>query len=82
MISKTLIFWLCVLLVFGIGGLQFYKDNKKIKSKKKFKPSQIIHYNNNGRYACNDSIEPVEEKLTEDWLDVTCKNCHNTKFYT
>ena len=71
-----------MVIVFGVGGYQFYKDNKKLGSQKKFKPSSIVHYEHNGRYACNDSIKPVKEKLTEDWLNVTCRNCHNTKFYT
>ncbi len=79
--NSSLILWICVLVVFGVGGYQFYRDNKKIKSKKKIKPSSIVHYVHNGRYACNDSIEPVESKLSEDWDDVTCKNCRNTKFY-
>lgn len=79
---STSIIWICVVIVFSVGGYQFYKDNKEIKAQKKFKPSAIIHYEHNGKYACNDSIETVKSKLSEDWLDVTCKNCHNTKFYT
>ena len=82
MLNNTLILWICVVIVFGIGGCQFYRDNKALKNQKKFKPSSIIHYEHNGKYACNEAIKPVENKLSEDWLKVTCKNCHNTKFYT
>lgn len=81
MISPTLITWIVVIVVFGIVGLGFYLDNKEINQKKKPRPSKIIHFNHNGRYACNEAIPITKEKLTEDWEKVTCKNCPRVKFY-
>jgi len=78
---NQIVLWICILAVFGIGGYQFYRDNKKMKQKKKLTPSKIIHYEHNGRYACNEAVKPTKEKLSEDWDNVTCKNCRNVKFY-
>lgn len=80
MLSPTVISWIIVVLVLGFGGFIIYRDLKKPLPKQKMK-SKIIHYSHNEKYACNEAIEPTEEKLSEDWKKVTCKNCQNTKFY-
>ncbi len=80
MLSPTVITWIVIVFVFGLGGWRIYKDCKKMEKENK-KKTKIIHYNHNGRYACNEAIGTTKEKLTEDWKKVTCKNCPKAKFY-
>lgn len=81
MISQNVILWICVVAVLGIGAYNYHKDTKKTKPTS-LKKTKIIHLEHNGKYACNEAIKPTKEKLTEDWKNVTCKNCRNVKFYT
>lgn len=39
----------------------------------------IIHYNVNGKYGCNETVNSSENKLSKDWSKITCDNC-KTKF--
>ena len=34
-----------------------------------------IHYNDKGKYKCNPKVLPNKERMTKDWLDVSCVNC-------
>lgn len=82
MVSPTLITWIVIVIVFGIAGISFYLENKKIKQRiERRKVSGIIHFNHNEKYACNEARKPVKEKMTEDWDKVTCNNCLRVKFY-
>lgn len=42
---------------------------------------EIIHFEHNGKYPCNENIKPKKEKMSKDWKEVTCKNCKKVNFY-
>lgn len=42
---------------------------------------EIMHKRHDGKYLCNEAVACKEEKMTDDWDKVTCKNCPRVKLY-
>ena len=69
-----------IVVIVAICIWSFNRDVRNMEKKNK-KTTEIIHFDHNGRYACNEAVAPTKEKLTENWNEVTCKNCPKVKFY-
>jgi len=55
-----------------IGMVRLNNSEDKIENKYEV---GIIHYNLNGKYGCNPSVNSSESKLSYDFNKITCDNC-------
>ena len=72
------------LIRFPYKGEGYSIKNLKIKQEEPEEENKyyvgIKHFSKYGRYLCNPTVNSSEEKLTNEWVEVTCDNCKARRF--
>ena len=65
-------------------GQGWRNKNLKIKQEESEEENKydvgVKHFSKDGKYLCNQAVNPSEEKLTNEWFKVTCDNCKARRF--